>query len=347
MMAGVGAAVVPAAYGDTVDMPSPAAVARYAQWLLEESDPGDWSGPAVERLAGAHGGSGAARVVPAGEAEARYLGGRGCRELAVAVTGQARVPEPWAAFRGVGAELAQALGPPSSLGSYGLAGPWGMAAPSWGSPFLQWRRPRDRTLELRASEDGADLVLQPTGPVEAWRKDWHEWSGRPAGGFVIARSVPGNEGLYLPGVPRAGSWKQLQLAMASFLGRLPAETAALALPFHAALCVGTASRMQITSGADGALSIRAGFRSAEDPAALGWTRVPAPAFPWLLDAGGPGTVDGPSLAGTLISSLRADKVRSPARLSVTCPADGHAIIWGLSLGPDLFHPAGNPARPGG
>lgn len=162
-----GTAVASAAYGDNVDMPSPAVIARYAQWLLAESDPGDWSRPAIERLTAAHGETWAAHVVPAGEAEARYLEGRGCRELtipAAAVAEQERLPEPWAAFRNVGAELAQALGPPSSLGSHGLAGPWGQAAPSWGSPFLQWRRPRDRTLELRASERGADLVLYPTGP---------------------------------------------------------------------------------------------------------------------------------------------------------------------------------------
>jgi hypothetical protein len=321
-------------------MSSPAAVASYAQWLLDESDPGDWSRPAIERLAAAHGGRWAAQVVPAGEAEARYLEGRGCRELAIPLataSGQERGPEPWAAFKDVGAELTQTLGAPSSLGSHGLTGPWGLAAPSWGSPFLHWRRPQDRTLELRASEHSADLVLHPTGPFEAWRKDYHEWSDRPAGGFVIARNVPGNDGLYLPGVPRADSWKQLQPLMASFLGRLPAETAALALSFHAAIYVGTTGKMQLTSGADGALSIRAGFRHVEDPAALGWTRITAPAFPWLLDAGGPGTVDGPALAETLINSLRADKVKSPARLSVTCPAEGHAIILGLGLGPDLFH----------
>jgi hypothetical protein len=163
-----GTAVAPAAYGGSVDMPSAVVIARYAQWLLAESDPGDWSCPSIEQLAAARGEARAARAVPAGEAEARYLEGRGCRELtipAAAVAGEGP-PEPWAAFRDVGAELAQALGPPSSLGSHGLVGPWGLAAPSWGSPFLQWRRPQDRTLELRASERGADLVLYPTGP---WR----------------------------------------------------------------------------------------------------------------------------------------------------------------------------------
>jgi hypothetical protein len=328
-------------------MPSPAVIARHAQWLLTESDPGDWSLPAIERLITVRGESWAAHAVPAGEAEARYLEGRDCQELTVpvaAVAGQEPVPEPWAAFKDAGAELTRTLGPPSSLGSHGPVGPWDEVTPSWGSPFLQWRRPRDRTLELRARERGADLVLYPTGPFEAWRKDYHEWSDRPAGGFIVARSVPDNEGLYLPGVPRAGNWKLLQSMMASFLSRLPAETAALALSFHVTIYVGTVGKMQIISGADGALTIRTGFRHVEDPAALGWTRITAPAFPWLLDAGGPGTVDGPAVASTLISSLRADKVKSPARLSVTSAADGHTIILGLGLGQDFFYPAGTPGR---
>lgn len=132
---------------------------------------------------------------------------------------------------------------------------------------------------------------------------------------------------------------------ASFLSRLPAETAALAFSSRFTIYAGTVGKVQVTSDADGALSIRAGFRHVEDPAALGWTRITAPVLPWLLDAGGPGRVDGPAVAGTLISSLRADKVKSPARLSLASAADGHATIFGLGLGQDLFHPAGNPGHP--
>lgn len=276
-----------------VAVPSPVLIAGHAQWLLAESDPGDWSIPAVRRLAAARGWE----TVPPGEAwgvhplpveehQERYCGDRGCRELALPA---AEVPEPErtaaslaAAFAGVGSALAQALGPPTSLGSHGLVGPWDEAAPSWGSPFL-WRRPGDRTLELRATEGGADLVMYPTGPFESWRKDHHEWSDRPGGGFIITRSVPGNDGPYLPGAPRARTWRQLQSMMSAFLSRLPAETAALTVSLSITIYAGT------------------------------------------------------------VGSLRADKIKSPARLNVTFSGgDYYAVLLGLGLGPDLFYPVTQP-----
>ena len=109
----------------------------------------------------------------------------------------------------------------------------------------------------------------------------------------------------------------------------------LAFSSRLTIYAGTVGKVQVISDADSALSIRGGFRHVQNPAALGWTRITAPVLPWLLDAGAPGSVDGPAVAGTLISSLRADKVKSPARLSVATAADGYAITWGLGLGQDF------------
>ena len=154
----------------------PAALARCSRWLLTEAAPGDWTLAAVDGVVAvapvlataADGESHGLRVVPFGEGEARFSGGRGCRELVLPVVvlpAQERTaPALAASFRATAAVLEAALGPATSLGSHGPTGPWFDSSPAWGAPFLRWRRPENRTLELRATDAGAVLVLQPTGP---------------------------------------------------------------------------------------------------------------------------------------------------------------------------------------
>jgi len=71
----------------------PAALARCSRWLLTEAAPGDWTLAAVDGVVAvapvlataADGESHGLRVVPFGEGEARFSGGRGCRELVLPV----------------------------------------------------------------------------------------------------------------------------------------------------------------------------------------------------------------------------------------------------------------------
>jgi hypothetical protein len=44
----------------------------------------------------------------------------------------------------------------------------------------------------------------------------------------------------------------------------------------------------------------------------------------------------------VIASLRADKIKSPARLNVATAGDDYTVLLGLGLGPDLFYPVGQP-----
>jgi hypothetical protein len=323
---------------------NPAEIAEHGRWLLAEAEPGDWSMAAVRRLvaaggwkAGPEGEGDGVRLVPFDEADARFSDGRGCREVAVPVVvlpDRSRSPESLAgAFRTAGTALAEALGPASSLGSHGLVGPWFSVPPSWGAPFLRWRRPGERTLELRATESGADLVLQPTEPYEGWRLHAHEWSEPGTiGGFVRERLAPGNEGLSTPGAPKARSWKQWQPMLAAFLSKLPAETAALGELLYFSILIGARPCIYVASGGDGVLEFRSYFRYVADPAALGWRRTDAQVARWLLDGGRPGTVDGDALARTLVNVLRTEKAGTPARLALLTVDDDHTVLFGLGLG---------------
>jgi len=170
--------------------------------------------------------------------------------------------------RATAAVLEAALGPATSLGSHGPTGPWFEGSPAWGAPFLRWRRPEDRTLELRATDAGAVLVLQPTGPYEAWRLHAHEWSDLGTmGGYVRERKVPENDGLQTPGAPRARTWKQWQAMLARWLTPLPAETVATGSPVHFLIVTGASARLTLTSTTDGELRFVAGLRYLPDPAA--------------------------------------------------------------------------------
>jgi len=323
----------------------PAALARSARWLLTEAGPGDWTLAAVERLVavapilatGADGDNRGLQVVPPGDGEARFSCGRRCRELVLPVVvlpAQERTaPTLAASFRATVEVLEAALGPATSLGRHGPTGPWFDGSPAWGAPFLGWRRPEDRTLQLRATDAGTVLVLQPTGPSEPWRLHAHEWSD-PAtvGGYVRERNVPQNDDLQTPAAPRARTWKQWQAMLARWLARLPAETMATGSPLHFLMVTGACARLTLASTTDGRLHFMAGLRYLQDPNALGWQRRETRLDPWVLQAGRPGTVDGSAVAAALVQTLRAEKVRAAGRMIRTRDDDGHLVLSGLGLG---------------
>lgn len=324
----------------TIDL---ATVAEHARWLLSEADPDDWSLASVGGLAEARGwlvrpeaDAAGPRVVPFDDINERFADGRECRELAVPVVALAEparsVEALAAAFRGVATVLKDALGPATSHGSGGPVGPWFTTTPQWGAPFLRWRRPGDRTLELRATTTGAELVLRPTEPYEVWRKDTHEWS-EPAtmGGFVVERDVPENEGLFTPGTSRPRTWKEWQPKLADFLRTLPAETAALGEPLTVHFVTGATRKAAISCTATGKLGLASSLRYLPDPASHGWCRPDRPYSDWELDGGGPGTVDGAALAATLVDVLRVEKVKSLGSLAVLKHPDGYLRLYGLGL----------------
>ncbi|WP_326551915.1 hypothetical protein [Micromonospora sp. NBC_01813] len=326
-----------------------------ARWLLDEADPGDWSGPALTALAGSRGwrpvdaaaadpsaasppdgaGRGECRLVPFGEAAARYSGGREYREIAVpAAVDPSPVDHRTAArtFRQVRDSMVAALGPADAFGSHGPHGPWFDPVPRWGAPFLRWRRPGSRVLELRAAPVGADLVLQPVEPYEAWRADTHEWSELgDVGGFVGERLVPNNEGLFTPGVPRVTTWKQWQALIPGYLARLPAETLALGEHVDLYLFGGSTPRLRIISSPDGELCLKADLRTPDDPVLAGWCRSTDQSMSWRYDAGGAGKVDADQLARLIVATLRAEKVRSLSQLVVVRDQGMHWAHFGFFM----------------
>jgi hypothetical protein len=300
--------------------------AGIARWLWHEVDPGDWSGEALRPLS-----EGRGRLVPVRDHERRYAGTREFRGLVVPIPLEG---EPATAFQRHAQAVEHAIGAADSVGSHGPAGPWYERSPDWGAPFLRWRRPRTESLELRATETGAELSLQPTEPYEEWRHTTFEW-GEPSqlpGGFVIEYLNAANEGLSTPGGWRVPRWAALPPLLSAFLHTLPAETRAIGR--SVAVTVFAGSREVLSIRSDERLTVRGWFKYYAPDETLGWSqRVVRTVRSWTLDAGGPGEVDGAWLAQHLVEVLKTEKVPSVAKLRkyVHSPENTHTVLLGLGF----------------
>ncbi|MFE5587761.1 hypothetical protein, partial [Kitasatospora sp. NPDC056531] len=242
-------------------------------------------------------------------------------------------------FRRVADAVRQVLGDATYIGGNGWNGPSGYRlTPSWGRPFLRWRR-GGTTLELRAGETGPELVLQASAV-------WESWYPQGGDGYVGVLYGAGLE-LEHPRWEYAGNWEELSLG--GFLRMLPAEVRATGLPQSMALygySISDGPLLFSIDCKDGRLFV--GYTEAdvaeaargEQAAALGWTPIEEampsdhplrPQFgqtPWLIDAGGPGEVDG-SLADLIVSTARAAGIGSASGLRVGGEAE-HIVIEGMT-----------------
>ncbi|NJP94925.1 hypothetical protein HCN51_36765 [Nonomuraea sp. FMUSA5-5] len=227
------------------------------------------------------------------------------------------------AFRRAADVLTGAFGPSSIMGVYGSPGPFYDSPASWGSPFRRWRGESD-SLELRAGEQGPELLLQPNGPVESWH--WRQSHGEPyaLGGFFGVSRDPANEGLGMPGGWRTDDWDVFAHALASVLTTLPVEVRALGIArdlTHFGLWLGA---LHIYLSCDPALELAlCDFNHTPLPEpellALGWLAGP-PDAEHLADAAyrspahRPGTVDGRALARLVVDTARLNGHKSPREL---------------------------------
>ncbi|MEV0613542.1 hypothetical protein AB0I81_09475 [Nonomuraea sp. NPDC050404] len=227
-----------------------------------------------------------------------------------------------------------AIGPADSVGSHGPIGPWYERSPEWGAPFLRWRRPGADSLELRATETGAELSLQPTEPYEEWRHAAFEW-GEPAqlpGGFAIEYLNAANEGLSTPGGWRVPRLAALPPLLSAFLRTLPAETRAIGRNVSVTVFGGNRAVLAIRSAER--LTVEGWFKHFSPGEELGWSqRVERTVRSWTFDAGGPGEVDGDWLARHLVEVLKTEKMSSMTKLRkhVHSPENAHTVLFGLGI----------------
>ncbi|MFF7410558.1 hypothetical protein [Streptomyces lydicus] len=268
------------------------------------------------------------RLRPVGPSEERYVEKEAYLELAVPVATAAPDAASQArAFRAAKDELADALGEPSSMGSYGTLGPYHGSTPAWGAPFLRWRGARD-TLELRAGHHGPELVLGPTAPLEAWLWSLGHGEEHAISGFLGTRRCPANNGLSLPGRWTARSWQTATDALTAFFATLPAECAALGIAkvmrIYGRLDGGGAPCL-FDIDADDPLMVASYAEDDVDAASFGWGTVaehprsrgtwPDTFDPrWRFDAGGPGEPPARALAETVVATARAEGVTGPEDL---------------------------------
>lgn len=317
----------------------------------------EWSDPVAGSLAGPRlttglpGAAGAGWLRPVGEFEAPYvLEGEEFVGLYLPVSWPAGDSTAKAeGFRRAAETLTRALGPAPIMGVYGDPGPFFDTSPFWGSPFLRWRG-GDNSLELRAGNDGAVLLLQPNDPVENWH--WRQGHGEvfALGGFFATRPDPANGGLGLPGMWSTDDWSVFGGALADFLGTLPAEAVALGvtvdLGFHARV-PGTKGpvlfHLRCGERLEIVYDVRDVASDGHDPVALGWTpttTTPAALEHWLEHSHGsgvfgPGEVDGRVLAGLVVDTARDLGVPSPRGLSLADHSQRlgsyYADYYGLTL----------------
>lgn len=233
-------------------------------------------------------------------------------------------------FRRADAAVSAVLGPATVRGTYGVLGPPHSTRPSWGSPYVRWRRPEPGdTVELTAGPDGPELVLHPTGPAEGWLL--RRWPGdgvlcelawtEPA--YKEAEAAHGHsfDGHEIPGVTPHGNWDAFERALGGWLTTVSAEQQALSLSF-APVIAGAGFGLDLLPGRD-RLVIGGFLSEAVDAPALGW--LPPDAVPddpyrggpeWRLLGGPMGAVDGPALAGVLVATARACGLAGPADLTI-------------------------------
>lgn len=253
------------------------------------------------------------------------------------------------AFAGTARALTAKLGTAPIMGSYGDLGPFYDPTAPWGAPFLRWRGHPD-SLELRAGDDGPELLLHPSDPVENWH--WRQGHGEPhaLSGFFGTRPDPANAYLGIPGGWTTDDWDTFTSALGGFLNCLAAETRALDIE----LSLGIHGLIPGTYGPrvfdiESAHTLELAFYeeyvdiSALDMAALGWTPVTeaSAAMEHLFDvshhtgASAPGEADGSALARTLVETAKALGIPSPRNLSLLdhCQsvAGYHVNYYGLTL----------------
>ncbi|MFG3114603.1 hypothetical protein ACGF4C_09415 [Streptomyces sp. NPDC048197] len=287
------------------------------------------------------------RLRPVGPAEERYVEKETYLELVASLTATAPQADPVAQcdptsdpapepdpvrqaemFRTAKDELADALGEPSAIGSYGSTGPYCDSTPAWGAPFLRWRGRRD-TLELRAGSRGPELVLAPTAPAENWLWSLGHGEEHAISGYFGSRPGSANAGLSLPGRWAVRSWETLTDALAAFFTTLPAEFAALGIarviPVYGR--VGGSAPILFDIDADRRLMLASYAERDIDPASFGWGTVAEHPMSrdtwhddhdprWRFDAGGPGEPRGRALAEMVVATARAEGVTSPHDLLI-------------------------------
>lgn len=235
-------------------------------------------------------------------------------------------------FRRAAAAVSAVLGPATVRGTYGVYGPpYSARRPSWGSPYLRWRRPYPGdTVELSAGPDGPELVLHPTGPVEAWfLRGWLDdgvmcelaWT-EPAYKDAEAEHGHSFDGHEIPGVAPHGNWEAFERALGGWLTTVSAEQQALGLSF-APVFGGGGFGVDLLAGRD-RLVIGGFVGSGVDAPALGWLPPDAVADDpwggsgpeWRLLGGPMGAVDGPAMARVLVETARASGLAGPADLTI-------------------------------
>ncbi|MFF3069868.1 hypothetical protein ACFVSN_00605 [Kitasatospora sp. NPDC057904] len=338
-------------------MISSAEVGAVARNLADAGSDLRWSGEGLRELAGrlgwewADGSDGRVRLVtalPGGDAalvpvDARarpWARSQEYLELVVPVSRPAaEVHAQVEEFRRVADALRRELGNATYIGGNGRNSPTGhRLAPSWGRPFLRWRRGAT-SLELRAGEAGPELVLQASAV-------WESWYQQGGDGYVGVLQGAGLE-LDHPRREYAGEWDEL--ALGGFLQMLPAEVRATGLAQSMPLygcSIGDGPLLFAIDCRAGRLLIgytEAGVAEAargERAATLGWTPIEEtlpsdhplrPQFgctPWLIDAGGPGGVDG-AVADVIVRTARAAGVASASGLRIGGEAE-HVVIEGTT-----------------
>jgi hypothetical protein len=298
--------------------------------------PGDWSGAAMRELFRTWGwqaddeGTTVRTGLPTGDASLHPAGAPYPRLNVPLARGDAAVTAQIDRFRRTAEVVSAVLGPATVRGTYGAFGPPFSAGPSWGSPYLRWRRPYpDDTVELAAGTDGPELVLHPTGPAEGWfLRGWPgdgvlcelAWTEQA---YTDAETAHGHSfgGHEIPAVTPHEDWPAFERALGGWLTTVSAEQEALSLSLDPNI-YGPGFGFDVLAGRD-RLVIGGFVDDAVDAPALGW--LPPDAVPddpyvggpgWRLLGGPAGAVDGPGLARVLVNTARACGLDGPRRLAV-------------------------------
>ncbi|SCL20712.1 hypothetical protein GA0074692_0958 [Micromonospora pallida] len=299
--------------------------------------PGDWSGVAMRELVRTWGwqpddeGTTVRTRLPTGDARLHPAGAEHAHLSVPLARGDAAVTAQLERFRRAAAAVSAVLGPATVRGTYGVFGPPHSARPSWGSPYLRWRRPYPGdTVELSAGPNGPELVLHPTGPVEAWfLRGWPgdgvmcelAWTEQAYadGEAAHGHSFGGHE---VPGVTPHEDWPAFERALGGWLTTVSAEQEALGLSL-APVIGGPGFGFDVLPGRD-RLVIGGFIDSAVDAPALGWLSPDAVSDDpygmggpeWRLLGGPADAVDGDGLARVLVDTARACGLHGPRDLAI-------------------------------
>jgi hypothetical protein len=236
------------------------------------------------------------------------------------------------AFRRAAEVLTAAFGSSSIMGAYGSPGPFHDVPASWGSPFRRWRGDPN-SLELRAGEQGPELLLSPSAPVENWyRRQPHD--SFALGGFFGTRNDPANDGLDLPGLWRTDDWDVLATSVAAMLTTFPAEVRALGIGKDIAHLGVWPGAIHIDIESDPVLRLRMhDFNEPALPKAeladLGWIAESATSADPLFhsETYEAGEVDGRRLAQLLVDTAKLGGCKSPHNLFLTDHSQNVGDYW--------------------